>query len=123
MSREDGPAPTDSTVAHVLAVLWANLVDMLGTAAAASLLRRAIKRAVLRCPELAALEVVRDGWEYRCVHPDSWHDLRPADVPAFGYMLHADLYPILRELTGRIVVRRLTSVPELESVARPPLED
>lgn len=111
--RETGTEDVTVTAAHLLAVLWTNLVDIMGTAAAASVLRRAVKRACVKLPELEALQIVREGWEYRCAAPEAWEHRHPAEVPAFAQMLHDDLYPILRELTGPIVLRRLERVPEL----------
>jgi len=117
VSQHDRESVTESfTAAALLAVLWANLVDMMGTAAAASVLRRSVKRACLRLPELEELKIVRDGWEYSCVTPRSWERAHPSDIPAFAEMLHNDLYPILRELTGPIVLRRLQRVPELADI-------
>jgi hypothetical protein len=113
-SQHDQESSTDGfTASDLLAVLWANLVDMMGTAAAASVLRRAVKRACLRLPELEELQIVRQGWEYSCETPPSWVHSHPSEVPAFAEMLRNDLYPILRELTGPIVLRRLERVPQL----------
>jgi hypothetical protein len=113
------PEPADNeevTTARLLAVLWENLVDVLGTAAAATVLRRAVKRACVRLPELAELRVERDRWDYRCTSPEGWDKRTLADTPAFIELVRSELYPLLQELTGPIVLRRLERVPELRQV-------
>lgn len=120
-SKEHVPTPHDErpdekgvTAARLLDIIWANLVDMLGTAAAATVLKRAVKRACVRSPEFEGVTVVREGWEYRCSPPEAWHDQHPSETPTFITLVQDDLFPILRELTGPIVVQRLESVPELD---------
>src|ERR1043165_4027597 len=73
----DGPSSSD-----LFGLLWAALADVLGTAAAAVLLRRAGQRAVLRAPELVELSVTREAFEYRYTLPAAWShptlETRPA---------------------------------------------
>jgi hypothetical protein len=93
-------------------ILWHGLADVLGTAAAATLLRRAAQRALPRCPELAALRIVRERLDYRYTLPASWTSpVQP--LPGGLAALTCELWPLLVELTGSIVVQRLAQIPEL----------
>ena len=115
----DGSPETDggtTSAADVLAVLWNNLVDVLGSAAAAALLRRAAKQARPRLPELEHLEVVRERWGYRYRAPPEWRQRSLQDTPALRELIVSELCPILHDLTGPIVLRRLEAVPELEEL-------
>jgi hypothetical protein len=95
----------------LFAVLWHALADILGTAAAATLLRRASQRAVARSPELAALSIVRENLEYRYEVPPVWSE--PAGASRALCELTRELWPLLVDLTGSVVVDRLAEVPEL----------
>ncbi|MBI2392017.1 MAG: hypothetical protein HYV09_20665 [Deltaproteobacteria bacterium] len=102
-----------ATAAQLFALLWTELVDVLGTAAAATLVRRAAKRGCTRLPELADLRVVRQGWEYHYTLPAGWERSAAAEIPEFAELLSAELAPLLREFTGDIVLKRLARVPGL----------
>lgn len=115
------PPPVEDTAAALFEALWRELTDVLGTVAAAALLRRALKRAAARAPELRTLEVVREDWEYRYVLPAGWSERRADAVPPFAE-LTSDLVPLLREFTGQIVLRRLARVPELHALGLAPPE-
>ena len=84
---------------------------MLGTAAAATLLRRAALRATPRCPELLALSIVRADLEYRYTVPAAWSEAAP-DAPQALRALTRELWPLLVDLTGSVVVDRLAQIPE-----------
>lgn len=97
---------------HVFAVLWTELYDLMGAAAAATLVRRAARRASTRAPDLEHLVVTREKFGYRCIAPPIWEtdvDLESRDVRA----LFRELRPLLVELTGPVVLRRLQGVPAL----------
>ncbi len=107
-------AGAELSTGDLFAILWSALADVLGTAAAAALLRRAARRAVLSWPELAALSITREDLEYCYVLPATWQD------PALGRpgalcALAAELWPLLRDLTGSVIVARLAQIPELQS--------
>src|SRR6185436_13782800 len=104
--------PTESSAAELFALLWLALADMLGTAAAATLLRRAAQRAVAASPELVALEIKRANLEYEYKTPDDWHE-PAAEPPQALCNLVSELWVLLVELTGTVVVARLRQVPEL----------
>jgi len=102
----------DLSAGAIFTVLWRELADILGTAAVASLVRRAAERAALRAPELAALSITREALEYRYVVPHAWNEPSP-HAPQALRELCRELWALLVELTGTVVVNRLAKVPEL----------
>jgi hypothetical protein len=110
------PAPADPgsvvSTADLFAVLWRALADILGTAAAATLLRRAAQRALPRSAELAGLSIARENLEYRYTVPSVWNDPAP-DPPQALCELARELWTLLMNLTGTIVVNRLARISEL----------
>ena len=119
MSKAPGPGngrPTDGgpplVVAGLFAILWDALADLLGTAATATLLRRAAKRAAVRSPELAGLVIDRDGLAHRYKCPPAWNDASEGTPPALRELV-AELRPLLIEMTGQIVIQHLGQVLEL----------
>jgi hypothetical protein len=105
-------ARTAGSAAAVFELLWETLADILGTAATATLLRRAARAAAQRFPELDELAVAKEGLEYRHKVPESWKDSVDGMRPAFCELVR-QLRPLLIELTGSIVIRRLDRNPEL----------
>ena len=88
---------------------------MLGTAAAATLLRRAALRATPRYPDLGALAITREGLEYRYTAPASWSE-PAAEPPQALCELTRELCALLLDLTGSVVVNRLAQIPELRGI-------
>jgi hypothetical protein len=111
-SKSSGGEPSTG---DLFAVLWRALTDMLGTAAAATLLRRAALRAAPRCPELSTLSIIREDLEYRYTVPASWSE-PAAEPPRALCELTRELDVLLRHLTGSVVVNRLAQMPELRGV-------
>lgn len=110
--RDGGRLGANLSAAGIFSVLWRALADILGTAAAATLLRRASLRALPRWPELAALSIRRESLEYYYTLPTAWND--PAsDPPQALSELARELFALLVELTGSVVVNRLAQIPEL----------
>ena len=107
-------AGADLSSADLFTLLWDSLSDILGTAATATLLRRAARRAVPRCPELGELGIVREKLEYRTTLPSAWAD-GVDDTPRGLRELVSELRPLLVELTGPVVFRRLERIPELRA--------
>jgi hypothetical protein len=106
---ETGAEPS---AADLFAILWLGLADILGTAAAATLLRRACQRAVLAYPELAELVITRENLEYCYVVPAAWNASKaPSLRPLCA--LARELWPFLIDLTGSVVVNRLAQIPTL----------
>jgi hypothetical protein len=99
-------ALADHTVAERFAVLWDALADVLGTAATATLLRRAMKSAADQVT-LEGLAIERDRFSYGYTVPEQWQ------IAGDGQPLHAltrviaELRPLLVELTGSVVIARL----------------
>lgn len=103
-SGEESP-----TAAALFDLIRESIADVLGSAAAAAMLRRAAKRALSRDPILEELEIRRQGLEYEYVQPRSWQE---GGAHLLGELLR-DLRPLLVELTGAVVVLRLERLPEL----------
>jgi hypothetical protein len=108
-------AAVPASPAHTFALLWDALHDVMGSAATAALLRRAAKHAVSKAPELGAFEVQRVRFEYRYVVPPSWTSGEAEGPRASLQALVHELKPLLVELTGSVVLRRLHAIPELQS--------
>jgi hypothetical protein len=94
-------------------LIWDALVDLLGTAAAATILRRAARRAVRGGSDLAGRAVVRENLEYRYTLPPGWNDSSGGADRALRSLVE-ELLPLLVELTGPVVVSRIAQIPELE---------
>jgi hypothetical protein len=88
---------------------------MLGTAAAAAIVRRAAQRAAVQSPELAELIVRRDALAYRYTLPPAWSKTTQtaARGPGAFRPLVVEMGRLLVELTGSVVITRLEQVPEL----------
>jgi len=96
-----------TSAAEVFDVLWESLADVLGTAATATLLRRAIKQAAARASWSEPVTVARNGLDYQYRLPETWK--QPGNEEAVGALrlVAAELRVLLVELTGPVVVRRL----------------
>jgi len=94
-----------TSAAELFDLLWESLADVVGTAATATLLRRAIKRAASQTPE--PITVARNGLDYEYRLPETWK--QPGNEEAIGALrvVAAELRVLLVELTGPVVVRRL----------------
>ena len=111
-NNSDGPGATAPSSADLFALVWHALADVLGTAAAATLLRRAAQRATLASPELSALEIARMNLEYVYRVPEAW--TQPSAEPSQALCnLVRELWVLLAELTGSVVVARLSQVSQL----------
>jgi len=96
-----------SSAAELFELLWESLADVLGTAAAATLLRRAIKRAAALGSSAEPVIVVRNGPDYEYRLPETWS--QPGNEEALNALrgVAVELRMLLIELTGPVVVRRL----------------
>ena len=108
----DDAAHAELSGAGLFTLLWDSLADVLGTAATATLLRRAARRAVPRSPELAELAISRDNLEYRYTLPSAWKEREEGTLLALRELV-SELRPLLVEMTGQVVVRHLERIPEL----------
>jgi hypothetical protein len=105
--------PTAPSAAALFQALWNELVSLVGTPAAAALVRRAVKRA--SASDVSGWPVVRrQGLEYAYTTPDAWQDPARGDaVEQLRRLVRDDLDPLFRELTGPVIARRLARVPQL----------
>lgn len=94
-------------------LIWGALVDLLGSAATATLIRRSLKRAAVRVPDLNGISINRERFEYRYVLPLEWKDCAAGALDGLRE-LSRELYPLLLELTGSVVLHRLRGIPDLE---------
>jgi len=104
VSRSDRDA---TSPAELFDLLWESLADVLGTAATATLLRRAIKRAASHTSWSEPVIVTKNGLDYEYRLPETWK--QPGSEAALGALrvVAAELRVLLVELTGPVVVRRL----------------
>jgi hypothetical protein len=104
VSRSDQDA---TSAAELFDLLWESLADVLGTAAGAILLRRAIKQAASQASWSEPVIVARNGLDYQYRLPETWK--QPGNEKAVGALrlVAAELRVLLVELTGPVVVRRL----------------
>ena len=100
------------TTAATFELLWENLADLIGTSATAALVRRAAKHAAAQAPALTGLVIRKPAFEYEFIVPQHWIDDGSDELR----MLVHTLQPLLVELTGRIVLQRLQSIPALAAL-------
>lgn len=112
MASTDEPAPAGSTASDLFAALWGGMTDMLGPTATAVLLRRSVNRVAARHPGVRDMAIVRRDFEYTYALPPSWTTGTPESLAAFRDIVR-ELWPLLQQLTGPVVVRRLQDVPLL----------
>ena len=95
-------------------LVWSTLVGVLGTAATATMFRRAARNAATRRPELLhGFSIVREQLEYGFVLPPSWNGASEESFEALRVLVRQELCPLLEELTGPVVLRLLERQPEL----------
>jgi hypothetical protein len=105
--------PEATTAAALFKLVWDAMVDVLGSAATATLVRRSARRAAEGSRELEGLVISRDGFDYAYRLPASWTEPRLEAIGALR-VLAAQLSPLLFELTGPVIVRRLSAIPALQ---------
>jgi hypothetical protein len=105
-------ASAELTTSDLFSVLWLALADILGTAATATLLRRALRAAAPRWPVLAQLSITRESFEYGYSVPAAWKDATAESSGALCALV-SELCELLVDLTGAVVVNRLRQIPEL----------
>jgi len=102
-----------ASAAEVFDVLWESLADVLGTAATATLLRRAIKRAASQTSWPEPITVARNGLDYEYRLPETWKQRGNEEAIGALRAVAAELRVLLVELTGPVVVRRLSRLAPL----------
>jgi hypothetical protein len=113
VGADDGGA-VEIAAAALFEIVWQTLADVLGTAAVAAIVRRAVGRAAADCPELVDLVVLRQDLDYRYTLPLAWSQ-KVAYRPRALRLLVAEIGRLLVELTGTVVIRRLEEIPELRA--------
>ena len=104
MSHSDQDA---ASAAELFDLLWESLADVLGTAATATLLRRAIKAAASRTSWSEPVIVTRNGLEYEYRLPETWKQTGNEEAVGALRVMVAELRVLLVELTGAVMVARL----------------
>jgi len=95
------------SAAGLFVLLWETLSKIFGTAATATLLARALKRASPSAPGLAELLITTKNFTYEYRLPDAWRASDNANAMAAFDRLLEELIPLLTALTGQVVVRQL----------------
>jgi hypothetical protein len=109
----DGASDAPCTAANLFDIMWETIADVIGTAATAALVRRSAKRLCDRNRELASVTITREGFDYRYSLPDAWR-LAEGQAVAALRALARELSPLLVELTGPVIIRRLDAVGDLK---------
>ena len=110
MTQQD-PADREPTTEALFALLWNDLVDVLGSSATATLVRRAAKHGAREAQSLQQLVIQRPAFDYEYVVPSEWRSSAQGRDALVA--LVRSLRPLLEELTGGIVIHRLGAIPEL----------
>jgi hypothetical protein len=115
---DSGPSSVDDGSAEMrgaalFKLIWDSVADILGTTAAATLLRRAAQRATPRSPELGEFAVLRTDAGYTYTLPRTLVG-KLEHRPVALRELVGELRPLLAELTGQVVVRRIEQIPGLQ---------
>jgi len=99
------------TAGELFDLLWESLAELLGTAATATLVRRATKRVAAEAPASPMVSVTRNTVTYEYEVPESWR--RAADPDALRVLraFARELGVLLIRLTGSVVVERLEREP------------
>jgi len=100
------------TASETFDVLWGTLVELLGSPATATLLRRSARRRLGDFPELVELAITRQGFEYTYAVPADWKHANERSNAALQALVQ-DLCCLLLELTGPVVLRRLKTSSQL----------
>ena len=110
--QSPGELSEDCSAAALFDLLWDNIADVLGAAATAALVRRSAKHVAERRPGCEGVKITREGFTYRYVLPARWSEC--ADEPVEDLRaLVLELMPLLTELTGPVVVRRIEALAEV----------
>ncbi len=117
MGPDGRPSSVDAVSAEMrgaalFKLIWDSVAEVLGTTATATLLRRAAQRAMPRSPELADFAILRTDTGYTYTLPRALVG-KLEHTPVALRELVGELRPLLAELTGQVVVRRIELIPAL----------
>jgi len=107
-----GGSDIELSAAALFAIVWDALAEVLGTAAAAAIVRRAVGRAAPENPELVELAILREDLQYRYTLPQAWSQKAEREPIALRALV-TEIGQLLVELTGTIVIHQLEQIPEL----------
>jgi hypothetical protein len=100
------------TASELFETLWTTLGEVIGPTATAALLQRSVRRAAAVRPDLQELVFSREQFVHTYAIPSSWSQ-DDEDALAALRQIVRELWPLLMELTGNVVVQRLRDVPSL----------
>jgi len=112
---------TSETPSDTFDLVWAALVEILGSPATAILLRRSARQRQGEYPQLEELTITRKSFEYAYTVPADWKHANEPSTAALQALLR-DLCSLLLELTGPVVVNRLRALPQLAKCGLAPSE-
>jgi hypothetical protein len=118
----DAELGVGATAAAILEAVWESIAEILGTAATATLIRRAAERGASRTPNLRNIEISRNNLVRYYRVPDSWRDPREPNAAEEVETLLSELRPILIKLTGQVVVRRIDAATAELGSEEPPAD-
>jgi len=107
---------------EIFDVLWGALVELLGSPATATLLRRSARRRLGDFPELVELAITRKDFEYTYAVPADWKHANERSNAALQALVQ-DLCCLLLELTGPVVLHRLKTSAQLAKCVQSLAED
>jgi len=110
------------TPSEIFDVLWGTLVELLGSTATATLLRRSARRRLGDFPELVELAITRKDFEYTYAVPADWKYASERSNAALQALVQ-DLCSLLLELTGPVVLHRLKTSSQLAKCLQSLAED
>jgi hypothetical protein len=110
------------TPSETFDVLWGTLVEILGSTATATLLRRSARRRLGDFPELVELAITRKDFEYTYAVPADWKYANERSNAALQSLVQ-DLCCLLLELTGPVVLHRLKTSSQLAKCLQSLAED
>src|SRR4029453_5696392 len=96
----NGNDPGAESAAELFDLLWGTLADVLGTAATATLLRRAIKQSAARTAWSEPAVVARDGLDYTYRLPEAWKQPGNDEAVDVFRIVAAQLKLLLLGFTG-----------------------
>lgn len=110
LQTRDGVAPPS----EALRALWTAVAEVIGSAATAVLIRRAIKRAARQYPSLDDLTVELQEFLYQLRIPEHWDAPPDAETAEAIRALIAAFTEIARQLSGEILIRHISRLAVLE---------
>ncbi len=107
-----GPGSAPATAERLFGIIWTTLTSFLGSATTATLLRRTQKAVQRRGVALDDLVIRREGLDYQYEVPACWREGGEASGRVTFDNFIDELRPILAQLTGPVLLRRLDASPE-----------